>query len=109
MSNYCVDIAEIVSFIESVDYQVASSTSIQDCVVAFTEKTGESYLDERAEMIVRQLDCNPALKKALCSGEYCDKCEDCVVRKYCNTYIHNARENAKGKLKLIDLFCGAGG
>lgn len=32
------------------------------------------------------------------------------MRKYCNTYIEHARKNVRDdSLKMIDLFCGAGG
>lgn len=91
------------------------SRDVQRCSTAFTTETGETFLDTRAAYICDQLKCNSMLAAAFerlstsCPGRYVTGCEQCAVRKYCNTYIRNARLQSVGKLKLIDLFCGAGG
>lgn len=49
-------------------------------------------------------------KLAIICNEKEQNCARCPVCKYCNTYIENARENVSDhSLKMIDLFCGAGG
>lgn len=115
MSDYSVDIVEIISFINSAYSSGDAECNIKRCIEAFTAHTGEEFLDKRAEAIIHHLDSNSALVEAfsklaqVCPGESSDTCEKCVVRKYCNAYIRSARHRAQGKLKMIDLFCGAGG
>lgn len=39
-----------------------------------------------------------------------DDCEDCPIRKYCNHFIKKSRNTVRAdSLKMVDLFCGAGG
>ena len=115
MSDYSVDVAEIISFINSAYSSVSPECNIKRCTEIFTAHTGEEFLDKRAEAIIDYLNSNPVLVEAfsrlaqVCPGECNDTCEKCAVRKYCNAYICSARQRAQGKLKMIDLFCGAGG
>lgn len=114
MNDFSVDIAEVISFIKCIN----ASTNPQNftaCLDAFTAYTGEKFLDERAEAVRGAVNRDSKIRAAferlstVCDGKCTVKCEDCVVRKYCNTYINNARQNTTGHLKIVDLFCGAGG
>lgn len=115
MSNYKVDVQEIIDFINSVHAKVNDPVYSADCLSAFTCKTDEQYLDERAAFILENIEMNECLADSFrrlssyCSGT-CDKrCEDCVVKKYCNSYILQARNDTKGLHSMVDLFCGSGG
>ena len=114
MSEFSVDIAEVVSFIKCID-ALSVSQDLTACLAAFTAYTGEEFLDERAKAIKSAAQGDSEVKaaferlSAVCDGKCKAKCEECVVKKYCNTYINNARENATAHLKIVDLFCGAGG
>ena len=115
MIDYSVDIAEISAFINCMDVAPSVTGGYDECVQAFTVLTGEEFLDERANCLVSRLgtdeDFKAAFKKlaGFCNGGYSVRCEECAVRKYCNTYINNARVTAVERHKMIDLFCGAGG
>jgi len=115
MIDYSVDIAEISAFINCMDVAPSVTGGYDECVQAFTVLTGEEFLDERANCLVSRLgtdeDFKAAFKKlaGFCNGGYSVRCEECAVRKYCNTYINNARATAVERHKMIDLFCGAGG
>ena len=114
MSEFSVDIAEVISFIKCIDAPSVSQ-NLTACLAAFTACTGEEFLDERAKAVKSAVQGDSEAKSAferlsaVCDGKCTAKCEDCVVKKYCNTYINNARENATAHLKIVDLFCGAGG
>lgn len=110
--NYRNDIAEIIAFIE--ETITDTSEEYEDCVDRFTAVINEDYLMERAETVKQGL-INDALLNAfrrlatVCDGEE-TSCNDCPVKKYCNTYIKRVREKAdKNALNMVDLFCGAGG
>ena len=111
-TNFMQDINEIVCSIEGV--YVDEKEDIDDCLAVFSCASYEPYLNERAAEVRASIDdprVHNAMKKlaGFCDG-VCDKCEDCVVKKYCNSYIHSARENhSKNQLGMVDLFCGAGG
>lgn len=115
MSDFSVDIAEIISFIECLDGNSNGNLGLERCIDTFTKLTGEAYLDERAERLKQEIITNANLQEAFyklsryCCGEYKKQCESCMVRKYCNTFINDLRKLSEGKLKVVDLFCGAGG
>lgn len=85
------------------------------CLQAFTKKTGEPFLDERANEIIKTASMDKTLSTAFdvlsrnCALAITPACEECNVRKYCNSYILSKREKANHDLPMIDLFCGAGG
>jgi|GEM_PF-3578118 len=115
MTDYYNDIKEIMSFINCIDAPTQTTNSFDVCLNAFTKKTGETFLDDRAELIVDIVSSGSELKNSfytlssVCTGYNYSKCTNCVVRKYCNSFIIESRKLAEGKPKIIDLFCGSGG
>lgn len=113
-NKYVTDIQEIMDLIACIENKEGEKNSIA-CIEAFTKDTGEAFLDERAAEIKKTAVENDLIKDSFgtlslsCSGGYSDDCEDCTVRKYCNTYISYRREHADKGLVMVDLFCGAGG
>ena len=108
------DIREIISFIEASALD-ASNASFQTCLKRFTLDIDEDFLTQRAELVRDEIKKNKRLADAfsklasICNEEE-RQCENCPVKKYCNTYISNARANVPvDALKMVDLFCGAGG
>ena len=78
-----------------------------------SETVDEDYLRQRGAAIVAEARTNPQFAYLLghltgkCSS---DDCEMCPVRKYCNHFIKKRRDAVHtDSLKMIDLFCGAGG
>lgn len=107
------DINEIKSFINASNLD-AVFTNLDECIAYMTEEINEEFLMNRAEEIkaaIRKDDCFvDAISKlaAFCDGH--EKCNVCPVNKYCNHYIKMMRaEIDEASLKMIDLFCGAGG
>lgn len=87
----------------------------EECLRKMTKDSSEPFLQERADAIKNALSHNEQLSSAFkrlasyCNG-VCDACEECVVRKYCNSYIEHCRHTANmAALQMVDLFCGAGG
>lgn len=115
MTNYQTDINEIIAFIECAHVDGLKADDYTECLCCFTRKTGEKYLDDRASYINDTITDDERLQSAFkllakhCPGKYSLSCESCVVRKYCNSYIMNARAKRSEKYKMVDLFCGAGG
>jgi len=112
--NLKIDKTEFEAFAIS-GTELSRSDNIDLCVQRVTQQTGENFLDDRAKFYKNELQFDSEFQDAfkniatICNGES-QKCSVCPVSKYCNTYIMNARENApKNALKMIDLFCGAGG
>ncbi len=108
------DIREIISFIGA--YSLAPSTQCSDtCITRFTADIDETFLHERSKLVLNDLKHNTALKDSFDSlasicNETVKECATCPVKKYCNTYISEARANIPNDaLKMVDLFCGAGG
>ena len=82
--NRSVEIQEILSFIESSNLQNSEEIT-KDCLLRFIDKLS-----------------------ATCDGN--TQCKACPVNKYCNNYIARMRNSVdETSLKMIDLFCGAGG
>ncbi len=112
--NYKNDKTEFEAFAVS-GIELNKNDNIDLCVQRVTQKTGEYFLDDRAEFYKNELQFDSEFKNAfkniatICNSES-QKCSICPVSKYCNTYIMNARENvSEDALRMIDLFCGAGG
>lgn len=82
-------------------------------VARIAEPIDEDYLRQRSAAIVTAVKANPRFAHLL--GQLtekckCDDCEGCPIRKYCNYYIKKKRNAVlPDSLKMIDLFCGAGG
>ena len=112
--NYKIDKTEFEAFAVS-GIELNKNDNIDLCVQRVTQKTGEYFLDDRAEFYKNELQFDSEFKNAfksiatICNSES-QKCSVCPVSKYCNTYIMNARETvSEDALRMIDLFCGAGG
>lgn len=115
MSKYDIDISEVSAFIFAALSD--SSNDYEECLARLSSPIGESYLDERGQAFVGAVQddgksqFSVAIRKL---SSICNKnkkqCEDCPVKKYCNTYIKNIRETASHNgVQMVDLFCGAGG
>ncbi len=112
--NFASDKKEITDFINaSIDQ--ADLTDNSFVLKLFTEKTDEDYLNQRADFIQSEVlidnDFNYSFYKlsTICNEKKQD-CNNCPVNKYCNSFITKCRNNVKkDALKMIDLFCGAGG
>lgn len=115
MINFQTDIEEIIAFIQCGSTAKSKTANYEKCLRSFTKKTNESFLDERAVAIEEAILTSKELQSAFemlasfCPGCCTDKCEDCVVKKYCNAFINNERKTHDQTLKMVDLFCGAGG
>ena len=112
--NFATDKKEITDFINaSIDQ--ADLTDNSFALKVFTEKTDEDFLNQRAYYIQSEVlidnDFNYLFYKlsTICNEKKQD-CNNCPVKKYCNYFIKKCRNNVKkDALKMIDLFCGAGG
>lgn len=85
------------------------------CTGRLTKNVDEIFLRERGAYIAseatKDMGLSEALKKlsSVCNTEV-QKCTECPVNKYCNTFIEHARKSiSDDALRMIDLFCGAGG
>lgn len=112
--RFQVDKKEISDFI-NLAFTEANSQDNALVVSRFTAEIDESFLHDRASFIkdeiIKDAGFNYAFCKlaGICNGEK-QLCNVCPVRNYCNTYINQCRQSVKDDaLKMIDLFCGAGG
>lgn len=112
--EYKNDKSEFIAFAES-GLGGKKSTSIDVCLERVTKVIDEEFLAARAKHYRDDVQSDNELKAAFEKlAVICNKkeqnCAKCPVCKYCNTYIENARKNVSNRsLKMIDLFCGAGG
>ncbi len=112
--NYKNDKKEFIAFVRAGSYESTGADSLV-CIGRVTADVDESFLKERAAYFREENTKDPGLYDAflrlaaVCNGEK-KECLRCTVCKYCNTYIGNARKRVgEDSLKMIDLFCGAGG
>ena len=112
MKNFNTDKKEIADFINSSGCNGDKENSF--LLEKFTEKTDEQFLDDRADFILTNLETDSNFRNCfyrlsdLCNDD--KNCDCCPVKKYCNHFINKARKQVNDKsLKMIDLFCGAGG
>lgn len=74
MSEFSVDIAEVISFINCID-ALSDSHNLTACLDAFTAHTGEEFLDERAKAVRGAVQRDPETKaafehlSAVCAGK----------------------------------------
>lgn len=103
------EIKEILSAYDGLSCAVASSLPIE----RITETIDEDYLRQRSDAILSAAKEDSQFSHLVGQlAEKCKKkdCEDCPVRKYCNSFIKRKRDAVRAdSLKMIDLFCGAGG
>lgn len=110
--GFNVDIEEIKESLAAyVDSSYDEDSSLP--VARIAEPIDEDYLRQRSAAIVAVAKANPRFAHLL--GQMARKCrsedcEGCPIRKYCNYFIKKKRDAVlTDSLKMIDLFCGAGG
>lgn len=110
--KYDNDKREFMSCIEAV---MTGISTPDKCIERITLNTGEDFLDKRAEFYRQEFNNDTKFVEAvrhlssICNDNKME-CYSCPVSKYCNTFILAARNRVKqDSLKMIDLFCGAGG
>ena len=112
--EYKNDKGEFISFIKA-GLDDKENNHMGVCLKRVTKPVTEKFLNDRADLYKTDVNNDSELMKAfrklafICNEKE-QECNKCPVRKYCNTYIENARRNVSDdSLKMIDLFCGAGG
>ena len=112
--EYKNDKSEFIAFVEA-GLSDEEKTSINICLERVTKAVKEDFLETRAELYRTDVKKDNELLKAfrrlsVICNEMEQNCAKCPVCKYCNTYIENVRKSVSDdSLKMIDLFCGAGG
>jgi DNA (cytosine-5)-methyltransferase 1 len=108
------EIDEIVKHIRAFQLPLKNN-DFNYCLNQLTAKIDEDFLMTRANDMRESFETNSEFKEALkCLSSICNEktqdCENCPVKKYCNSYIRNKRSLVNDdSLKMVDLFCGAGG
>ena len=112
--EYKNDKGEFIAFIEA-GLGHEKGDSIEVCLERVTKDVDEEFLRARGELYQQDILSDDELKEAfrklamICNATE-QQCANCPGCKYCNTYIENARKCVnESSLKMIDLFCGAGG
>lgn len=112
--EYKNDKSEFIAFIEA-GLDDEEHKSIDICLARVTKAVNEDFLEARAELYRTDVKNDSGLLEAfrrlsVICNEKEQNCSKCPVCKYCNTYIEKARQSVDNtSLKMIDLFCGAGG
>lgn len=112
--EYKNDKNEFIEFVEA-GLCIEKCKDINLCLSRVTKDVNELFLKARAKLYREEVESDKELQEAfmklsvICNDTE-QNCSKCPVCKYCNTYIENARKNVSSdSLKMIDLFCGAGG
>lgn len=112
MANH-KEVEEILQFIKA--FKLTGSQNADCCLSRITADIDEAFLMKRAEEVKEAYITDTDVKEvfrnlASICNENSKKCEVCPIKKYCNTYIREARNRVdEESLKMVDLFCGAGG
>ena len=108
------EVDEILQFIKA--FQLTGNSQNAECCIArLTADIDEDFLMNRAEEVKKSYFTDTKTqvifrKLASICNDSRKECEHCPVQKYCNTFIKEARSKVDEKsLKMVDLFCGAGG
>ena len=102
------EISEIMQFIKAF-HLPKSNLDTKFCLEQMTKSIDEAFLMERASDIREAYESDFEFKTQLSYlSSICNEtekfCEDCPVRKYCNSYISAARAAVNVKsLKMVDL------
>lgn len=110
------DISEVIAILNSgysSDCDI-DKEKINNVLNKICKKIDDDFLNGRAEALNNNIGKTTKIKKQICDlyNRCCDKekCTECLLNKYCNTYIKNRIDNYDKKAPvMIDLFCGAGG
>lgn len=112
--EYKNDKSEFIAFVEA-GLGDKKRASIDICLERVTKAVDEEFLTARAKKYRTDVKSDNELKgafgklAAICNEKE-QNCAKCPIYKYCNAYIENARKSVSNdSLKMIDLFCGAGG
>lgn len=112
--EYKNDKSEFIAFVESgLGDEKSEFTDV--CLARVTKDINEDFLNARGNLYKNDIQNDSELKEAFCRlaiicNEVEQSCANCPVCKYCNTFIENARASVnESSLRMIDLFCGAGG
>ena len=110
-----VEIEELIAFINAYGIKGKNKENAEKCLALLTEHIDEEFLQSRAEIYCEAFSEKKEMREAIlklatvCDGKE-ERCRVCPVNKYCNHYISGMRASVDEKsLKMIDLFCGAGG
>lgn len=112
--EYKNDKSEFIAFVKA-GLDKEENTSIDTCLERVTKSVNEEFLEARAKLYRTDVKSDNDLlevfrRLSVICNEKEQNCSKCPVCKYCNTYIENARKSVNNaSLKMIDLFCGAGG
>lgn len=112
--DYKSDKDEFIAFVQAgTDGRMCKQTDV--CLGRVTKDMEEAFLRARADFYQKEVLSDGALREAFMRlSVFCNNtqqnCAICPVCRYCNTYIEHARSSVNGhSLKMVDLFCGAGG
>ena len=112
--EYKNDKSEFIAFVKA-GLDKEENTSIDTCLERVTKSVNEEFLEARAKLYRTDVKSDNDFlevfrRLSVICNEKEQNCSKCPVCKYCNTYIENARKSVNNaSLKMIDLFCGAGG
>lgn len=109
-----IDIEEIKAFIAA-GINLDEDRDEHACLNRITADIEDVYLRERSARILSMYEVDDSFRERLrilanICNENEQRCHECPIRKYCNLFISNARQNIDANApKMVDLFCGAGG
>lgn len=113
MTNYS-EVNEMLQFIKA--FQLSGQESSADvCISRITAPINEEFLMHRADEVTAAVAVDIDTQRGFCNlaticNENTKDCAHCPINKYCNTYISDVRSAVnESSLKMVDLFCGAGG
>jgi len=110
------DISEVIAILDagySSDCEI-DKDKVNNVIKKISKKIDDDFLNGRVDALNENIGKTSKSKKQICDlyNKCCckEKCNECLINKYCNTYINNRIENYDKKAPvMIDLFCGAGG
>lgn len=115
-NTYEDDKTEVSSILGSMysSYNDSDKEKVEIVVKRITSKIGNEFLDGRGDTLKYYINKSSKAKKMITAlyDDCCEKkkCSECLLRKYCNTYIKSCIDNYdKEAPVMMDLFCGAGG
>lgn len=112
-NNYSIDIEEVFEILSVLFNPCKNFENAKYVINKLSVKTNNAFLDDRGKAYGIYLNKEEilVLLESLYK-EYCcsDRCSDCPIAKYCNSYINSKiKEFDATAPKMVDLFCGAGG
>lgn len=109
------EVLEIKEFVEARFAMKSKSEDGNFCLQKVVSEINEAFLMARATEVQEAYRKYQEIREVfsrmskICN-EQMQLCNECPINKYCNSYIKNKRDSVnENSLKMIDLFCGAGG